>query len=305
MHLSPCRKPTPSTPIAPAGETPTSACTACSSPTGRLYLAGVALTSTIAGLATAPFAIYHFNRIAWYGLAANMAAVPLTALWTMPWAIAAFALMPFGAEGLALAPMGWGIEAMLAVAGLVAAWPGAVSLVPAMPIQGLVLIALGGVWLCLWRRAWRLFGLGAIVAGVMTVPLNPLPDVLVSGDGKLMAVRGMGDELLVSSAKLRRFDSGIWRRRLGLDAVTAWPRLGTSADGRLNCDPLGCVYRAKGQVVALVQDGRALSDDCAAATAVVSREPVRGRCRGPGLVIDRFDLWRLGGHVLWTSSQDG
>ena len=163
-----------------------------------LYLSGVALTSAIAGLATAPFAVYHFNRIAWYGIAANMVAVPLTALWIMPWAIAAFALMPFGAEALALVPMGWGIEAMLAVAGRVAAWPGAVGLIPAMPTLGLVSIALGGAWLCLWRRPWRLLGLGVVLAGVLTVPLNPPPDVLASGDGKLVAVRGAEGELLVS-----------------------------------------------------------------------------------------------------------
>ncbi len=93
--------------------------------------------------------------------------------------------------------MGWGIEAMLAVAGWVAAWPGAVGLIPAMPTLGLVSIALGGAWLCLWRRPWRLLGLGAILAGVLTAPLNPPPDVLASGDGKLVAVRGAEGELLV------------------------------------------------------------------------------------------------------------
>ncbi len=56
-------------------------------------------------------------------------------------------------------------------------------------------------------------------------------------------------------------------------------------------------------MVALARDGRALADDCAAASVVVSREPVRGRCKGPGLVIDRFDLWRNGGHALWLSPE--
>ncbi len=50
-----------------------------------IYLASVLLTSVIATLATAPFAIYNFNRMAWFGLAANMIAVPLTGLWIMPW----------------------------------------------------------------------------------------------------------------------------------------------------------------------------------------------------------------------------
>ncbi len=259
-----------------------------------LQISGAAFSSVVAGFATAPFAIYHFNRIAWYGLAANVVAVPLTALWIMPWALAAFALMPFGAEGLALAPMGWGIEVMLAVARRVAAWPGAVSLVPVMPTAALVAIALGGLWLCLWRRAWRLFGLLPILAGALAASLTVPPDVLASGDAKLMAVRDGANGLYLSSARVRRFDAGIWRRRLGLEDSEPWPRLGGAAEGRLNCDPLGCIYRARGHVVALSGDGRALADDCAVASLVISREPVRGRCKGPEVVIDRFDLCRQG-----------
>jgi competence protein ComEC len=267
-------------------------------------VSGAALSSIIAGLATAPFAVYHFNRIAWYGLAANVVAVPLTALWIMPWALVAFALMPFGAEGLALAPMGWGIEVVLAVARQVAAWPGAVSLVAVMPIGALVSIALGGLWLCLWRRPWRLLGVLPIAAGALATSLAVPPDVLVSGDAKLMAVRDGAGGLYLSSAKLRRFDAGIWRRRLGLEDSEPWPRLGQAAEGRLSCDPLGCIYRVRGQVVALSGDGRALADDCAVASVVISREPVRGRCQGPGLVIDRFDLWRQGGHAIWLGDKE-
>ena len=55
-----------------------------------IYLTGIALTTLIAGSATAPFVLYHFNRFAGYGLVANLVAVPLTALWIMPWAMAAF-----------------------------------------------------------------------------------------------------------------------------------------------------------------------------------------------------------------------
>ncbi|MEE8188204.1 MAG: ComEC/Rec2 family competence protein [Kiloniellales bacterium] len=267
-----------------------------------LYFSGVGLTSVIAGLATAPFAVYHFNRIAWFGLAANMLAVPVMALWIMPWAIVAFILMPFGAEGLALAPMGWGIDAVLWAAAWVAAWPGAVSIVPAMPVQGLVLVALGGTWLCLWRGPWRLYGLAAILGGGLLIPLATPPDVLASGDGKLFGLRTPDGEVILSSAKVRRFEAETWRRRLGGTKAAVWPRTGESAGGRLSCDPLGCIYRARGQIVALVQDSRALLDDCALATVVISREPLRrGQCKGSRVVIDRFDLWRHGGHALWLS----
>ena len=130
-----------------------------------LYFMGIGLTTLVAGLATTPFAIFHFNRFVAFGLAANLVAVPVMALWIMPWAMLAYVLMPFGLERLALVPMGTGIDLVLGVAHTVAAWPGAVWLLPPMPTVGLVLVALGGLWLCLWRRAWRLAGIAGIAMG--------------------------------------------------------------------------------------------------------------------------------------------
>ena len=119
-------------------------------------IGSVVLTSVIAIVATAPFAIYHFNRMAWFGLAANLIAVPLTAFWIMPLALIAFLLMPFGLEQLALIPMGWGVSGVITVAKTVSGWPGSVSTVAALPPAGLALIVAGGLWLCIWCRAWRL-----------------------------------------------------------------------------------------------------------------------------------------------------
>ncbi|RMD60614.1 MAG: ComEC/Rec2 family competence protein, partial [Alphaproteobacteria bacterium] len=267
-----------------------------------LFAGGIAFSTLVAGLATAPFAIYHFNRVAWFALAANMVAVPVTALWIMPWAVAGFILLPLGVESLALTPMGWGIDAMLATARTVAAWPGAAGFVSAMPSGGLLLVAGGGLWLCLWRRPWRWLGLAGIAGGLLTVALSTPPDVLISGDGRLFAVRTPEGTVLLSSTVRRRFDAGVWRRRWGGATASAWPQAGASLDGRLRCDTLGCVYRAADHTIAFVADGRALSDDCALATIVISRTPVgRGRCPGPVRVIDRFDLWRKGAHALWLS----
>ena len=121
-------------------------------------------SSLIATLATGPYSIYHFNRIAFYGVAANMIAVPLTGVWVMPWAVLAVILMPFGLEALALVPMGWGVDGIIAIAEYVAGLPSAVSVVPAMPVAGLAIITIGGLWLCLWQRRWRLAGVPVIVA---------------------------------------------------------------------------------------------------------------------------------------------
>jgi competence protein ComEC len=150
-----------------------------------LYLLGIAFTTVITTVATMPFTIYHFNRFPVYSVAANVLAVPITGFWIMPWALIACLLMPFGAEGLALTPMGWGIDAVAAIARGVTAWPGAVLNVPSMPAEALMLVGLGGAWLCIWTRRWRWLGLAPIAAGYLTLLFVRPPDLLVVAEGAL------------------------------------------------------------------------------------------------------------------------
>ena len=71
-------------------------------------LAALALTSALAGSASAPYGAYHFGHVQVYFVLANMLAVPLTAMWVMPAGLIALLLMPLHLEALALVPMGWG-----------------------------------------------------------------------------------------------------------------------------------------------------------------------------------------------------
>ena len=264
------------------------------------YLGGVAVSTLIAGAVTAPFAIFHFNRLAVFGLAANLGAVPITALWIMPWAVVAFLLMPLGLEPLALVPMGWGISTVVAIAETVAAWPGAVNLLPAMPVWALAAIVLGGLWLFLWRRSWRFFGFVPIAVGFAGLATVDPPDILVDDRGELLAVRMADGGLAVSSLQVGRFDREIWLRRDGQEEqARKWPEEGVSNDGRLACDGLGCIYRAGGQVVALVREPGALEEDCRVADVVIASVPLRRPCPSARVVVDRFDLWRNGAHALW------
>jgi len=268
-----------------------------------LHVGGLLFTSLIASLATAPYAIYHFNRLAAYGVSANMVAVPLTGLWIMPWAVATLLLMPFGAEQWALRPMGWGIDAIIDIAHAVGDWPGAVTLVPVMPVAGLAVATLGGLWLCLWQRPWRLAGIPFVLLGLATVLFARVPDVLVADDGRLFAVRDPDGGMLLSSSNIDRFEADIWLRRSASDAALAWPQDGYGAGGRLACDALGCIYTAFGKTVALVRQPTALPEDCQSADVLISVEPVRIPCTHPQRVIDWFDLWRDGAHAVWIGER--
>lgn len=267
-----------------------------------VYGAGVALTSLVAGIATSPFAVYHFNRFADYGLLANLGAVPITGFWIMPWGLVALVLMPFGFEGLALEPMGWGIDAVVWIARAVAAQPGAVTLVPAMPAAALLAIAVGGLWLCLWRSRWRFAGVAVIAGGLLLAGLERRPDILVEGAARVMAVRGEDGRLWLSTCQRGRFVSDVWLRRDGQAEAPTWPAAGPPA-AALRCDTLGCIQRRDGHTVAFVRDPRALDEDCGRADLVVSAVPAWDLCPGPEAVVDRFDLWRGGGHAIWLEPE--
>jgi competence protein ComEC len=262
------------------------------------YFIGVAISTIVAGAATGLIALHHFGRITQFGLVANLAAIPIASFWIMPWGVLAAALMPFGFEEIALVPMAWGIEWVVLVARTVAGWPGAVAAVPVLPQAGLAAIAMGGLWLCLWRGRIRLLGCLGIVAGLIFIPLTDRPDILVTGNGKLMAVRLADGTLSLTSGKTERFAAKIWMERDGQLEPRVWVA-GSSASTPLSCDKLGCVYRRAGRHIALIKDARAFADDCRADWIVVSTVPARRACRGTARTIDRFDLWRQGAHAIW------
>jgi competence protein ComEC len=72
------------------------------------YAGAVVVTTVVVTIGTDPFSIYHFHHIALYSPLANVVAVPLSAMWTLPWGVVTCLLMPFGLERFALIPMGWG-----------------------------------------------------------------------------------------------------------------------------------------------------------------------------------------------------
>jgi competence protein ComEC len=263
------------------------------------WLFDLALSSAIATLATAAFGIYHFNRLTGYGVIANMLAVPITGFWVMPWLILSLLLMPLGLESWALTPAGWGISAILWTARSVAAWPGAVALVPAMPPLGLALVSFGGLWLCLWRRRWRYAGLAGIAVGLATILFVRAPDILVSEDARLVAIIEADGSLRFSTGRADRFAATEWLRRIGQDQRISWLAAVDGADPRLTCNNGDCRFRAAGRMVAILQHSDGFAAACAEADLVIVLAPVADACQVP--VLDPARLARNGGHAIWLN----
>lgn len=266
------------------------------------YVLAMLASSLVAGLATAPFAAFHFNRFTVYGLLANMLAVPLTGAVIMPCAIAAFLLMPFGLERLALWPMGWGVQWVIEIANWVAGLPGAVMAVGQAPDAILLLIVGGGLWLCLWDQKWRMAGFAPMALGLFVwwIGASYRPDILVEGQGRLIAVRNGAGVLVVNSAMAARHAAGEWAKQEGLIE-----RLVTARDDPMAaCDAQGCMFTAgNGETVAFVRNATALEEDCARASIVIASVAAY-RCEGPRLAIDARDLYFGGGHAIWFE-EDG
>ena len=83
------------------------------------------VASLLAGLATTPYAAFHFHRMAPYGVLANLLAMPIVSGWVMPMGILGVVTIPFGFDGLFWRQMGYGIEWMDWVALWVSSLPGA------------------------------------------------------------------------------------------------------------------------------------------------------------------------------------
>lgn len=265
------------------------------------YCGGVAVTTVIATFGTEPFAIYHFHHLVLYSPLANVIAVPISAMWTLPWGLIACLLMPFDLEWLGLAPMGWGIDATIWVARWVAALPGNVWSTPRLPTAGMAAIVLGGLWLCLWQGRWRLWGTVGIAAGFATMLLTRPPDIVLADFGRLLAVRAADGNYYVapSAEKLTR---SFLMRETGA-RLLPWPA--AEPAGPLECRTESrCTYTANSRRVALVMGEAGLPAACSTVDAIVAQVPAGFRCRAQIPTVDRIDNWRLGAIALWLD-RDG
>ncbi len=266
-----------------------------------LHLAALALTSALAGTASAPFAAYHFGRIQVYFIIANMVAVPLAALWVMPAGLVALLLLPFGLDWLAFVPMGWGAAAILTVARTTASWPAATFDVPHMPLWGLTLTALGVAWVGLWRTRVRLAGVPILVLALISPWLIRPADVLVSADARLIGVRLHDAVYLQTVAGASKFTRDAWLQYWAPGAVLPIPEGTERVDGAIACQTEECLLwpKPKARPLMLVR-GASHPDGCGEASVMVSAEPARGLCQRPWpALVDRFTVWRYGAAAIW------
>ncbi|MCB1418188.1 MAG: ComEC/Rec2 family competence protein [Notoacmeibacter sp.] len=181
----------------------------------------LAFTALIAGTATGIFAAYHFQRVAPLGMAGNLAAMPIVTLVIMPSAVAAHLMIPLDLDRPFFWIMGKGIAAVVWIATRVQEATGRDMTGP-VPRDAMLLAALALIMLTGFTSRLRLLALPVIAAAGLAFIMRDLPDMLVSEDAKLVAVRVSSGTVAVTARSRKGFVLENWERLWpGAELVTA------------------------------------------------------------------------------------
>lgn len=271
---------------------------------GARFVASLLATGIAVEIALAPIALYHFHRQGLYGALANIVAIPLTTFVTMPFE--ALALL-FDAidPGIGLGrPFWWmtglSLDMLLWIARTVAAWPGAVAALASVPVGAFALMLVGGLWGMLCQGRVCALGLGPFAAGALWAFATPPPDLLVTGDGMHLALRGDGGRLATLRPRAGDYVRSAMAERFGdlgdladLDAANG----ATCTDDvcRVDISRGGRRWRIVATRSRYLLPYAAFRAECAAADIVVSDRRLPHWCNPRWLKADRAMLSRTGG----------
>lgn len=278
------------------------------------FMAALAATSIVAGLATTVFGAYHFQRVSPLSLVANLAVMPIVSVFVMPFAVAGSIAMPFGLDGPFFAVMAQGLAAMIAIS----VWLSQHSPIDAVGLisvhsvvfltAALIIVTMATTWL-------RVMALPLALLGLVMIVHVRTPDILVSEDARLVGVSVSGSRLAINRPRPNEFTMENWQRALQTDEivrprkstskildVTGWNSVGqTPAGNGFVCDAELCLARhVSGAVVAHAQDAASAKRACEQAEVIIVDDATAGDvCRNPRiLVITKRDLARSGSAAI-------
>lgn len=265
------------------------------------------VTGLVVEAALMPIAVFHFHQAGLYGAAANIVAIPLTTFVVMPLEALALLLDTVGAG----APVWWlcgrALAALLWLAQTVGRAPGAVAALPAMPTGAFALMIGGGLWSALWRTRWRWLGAGPLLAGLVWALATPVPDLLVTGDGRHLAMRTAGGGLALLRDRAGDYTRDTLAENGGVDGEP----LALAEQQNARCSRDLCLaelewggrrWRVLATRSAYPVPWAELIAACRAADIVVSERALPGRCRPRWLKLDRRTLAKTGGVAVTLST---
>jgi len=188
------------------------------------YFFSVSFASLVAGLATMPFALYHFSQSSNYSILANLLAVPITSFILMPCVVLTFILYPFHLEFLSLYPMKLGIELMIKIAHYIGNLPYSVTIFPKLTESNLLIIVLGMLWFCLWKTRVRLIGIPLVILAIILQFFTPKADIFINWQNKNIAILNNQNQLVFLTKPLAKFKKQLLMHYLGTDTAMRYPQ---------------------------------------------------------------------------------
>lgn len=265
------------------------------------------LTGLVVEIVLAPIALFHFHKSGLYGALANIVAIPLTTFVVMPLEAAALLL-----DGIGLgAPLWWAtgqsLDFLLWIARNVASLPGAFATLPSIPNTAFAAMLGGGLWILLWRSRPRWLGLLPFAAGALHAATVPAPDLLVTGDGRHLAVRSDDGRVALLRDRTGDYMRDLLAERSGeLDPLVDLDAASGARCGRDMC------------LVSLMRGGRtwriaatrspyrlsraAFAETCRVADIVVSDRRLPRSCAPRWLKLDKSLLSKTGGLAISLAS---
>ncbi|MER0236726.1 ComEC/Rec2 family competence protein [Fulvimarina sp. MAC8] len=267
-----------------------------------IFFVGTAATALIAGLATAPYAVFHFQRFAPFGLVANLIVMPLFALLIMPMALVGVILMPFGLDAVAFAIVGLGLEFLIAIAS---------DLANRLPdygtglVQPAALLVLTAALLafCLPVGRLRWLALPVLASGLaLAAQRAGPPELLIFEDGKTFALLD-GGSIAYSKARPNGFVSDQWDH--------AYRTVETEHRGVVpgleDCEAKLCRFTTRSGIsVAYTTDYRLLGEACdGGEIAFVARAARTRECRSGAYLVTLRTLRRTGSLAISRNPETG
>ena len=168
-----------------------------------LAAAGLAVTSIVAGGATAIYAAWHFQQMPSLGLFTNLTAMPIVSAVVMPFAVLGALAMPFGLDGPFFDVMGLGLTATIAIARWFSERSPAdiVGLVPPASVAVLTVALLIATVCSTWLRG---AAVPVALAGLVLLVDRPQPDLFISEDGRLVGLAVGEGRIAVNRATAQR-----------------------------------------------------------------------------------------------------
>lgn len=269
-------------------------------------LVSLIITGIAIELILAPIALFHFHRTGVYGALANVVAIPLTTFLIMPAQVFALMLDVIGLGGPFWWLAGQGISAILFIAHYASSLPGAVSMLPAMPVWAYLAMIGGALMMGLLTSRARLFGLLPFAIGFAAMLLSPRPDLLVTGDGKHLAMVEANGDIALLRSKAGDYVKDMLLETAGTMAeprsAESWPGADCSTDiCILEIQRGGKSWRVLATRTSYPVPSMEMAAACQRVDIVVSDRWLPASCRPRWIKADRNMLDQSGGLAFYLA----